>query len=414
MRGWIICTAKRLLTVTAIITVTTPVAFASGFRIPEISVAGLGYSNALVANAEEIGAMPYNAAAMSFHEGHTLDVGLININPSIHVDPEVGTATNSQEESSFNVPNFFYKGSVSQKWHYGLAINAPFGLETKWPAGTFGAFAASGVPFLEPEQSKIEMVNINPSFSYRVNEVASLAFGIQYFSVQELVFNTQAIKINGDGDGWGYNLGLLVSKGPWGVGVSYRSKVETDITGSVDATAIGAGSSGAKTQLEFPDMFQIGLRYRFAEAFAVEFDYERTGWSSFSHIVIENDTAVGDITSTNNWENADAYRFGATWNVAKRATIRFGYALDRTPQTDEWFSARVPDADRTLYSIGFAWDGGVWGIEAGYMHVQWDTRNFVGSKTFGVDTGEPNGSNLYNGRYESKANLAGLSVNFKF
>ncbi|UCE90452.1 MAG: hypothetical protein JSW10_06485, partial [Pseudomonadota bacterium] len=108
-------TATGLLTATAMFTATTPVAFASGFRIPEISVTGLGYANALVANSEEIGAMPYNAAAMSFHEGHTIDVGVVNVNPSFHVDPQNGVAANSEEKSSFNLPNFFYKGDAGEK-----------------------------------------------------------------------------------------------------------------------------------------------------------------------------------------------------------------------------------------------------------------------------------------------------------
>ena len=39
---------------------------ASGFAIPEITVTGMGASNALVADYTEPGALPYNAAAAAF------------------------------------------------------------------------------------------------------------------------------------------------------------------------------------------------------------------------------------------------------------------------------------------------------------------------------------------------------------
>jgi len=53
---------------------------ASGFSVPELSTAGLSLSNALVANPEELGAIPYNAAAMGFHDKSSLSLGALFIN----------------------------------------------------------------------------------------------------------------------------------------------------------------------------------------------------------------------------------------------------------------------------------------------------------------------------------------------
>ncbi len=60
---------------------TANTAFASGFRIPEASIAGLGASNALVADTSTAGALPYNPAAMAFQNQRVLTVGLINVWP---------------------------------------------------------------------------------------------------------------------------------------------------------------------------------------------------------------------------------------------------------------------------------------------------------------------------------------------
>ena len=53
---------KKLTLLAAAITATLGIssAQASGFRVPEISVLGTGTSNALVANTNELGALPYN------------------------------------------------------------------------------------------------------------------------------------------------------------------------------------------------------------------------------------------------------------------------------------------------------------------------------------------------------------------
>ena len=55
----------------------SPLAQASGFRIPEASVAGLGATNALVADAKDPGALAYNPAAMSFHKGMQIVTGVV-------------------------------------------------------------------------------------------------------------------------------------------------------------------------------------------------------------------------------------------------------------------------------------------------------------------------------------------------
>lgn len=65
-------------------------AWASGFRIPEVSVAGLGYANALVDNPEALGVLPYNPAAMGFHDGSQLSAGVFAIDPRLRVTTASG------------------------------------------------------------------------------------------------------------------------------------------------------------------------------------------------------------------------------------------------------------------------------------------------------------------------------------
>ena len=94
----------------------------------------------------------------------------------------------------------------------------------------------------------------------------------------------------------------------------------------------------------------------------------------------------------------------------------FGYSYDESPQPDSNFSARVPDADRQLLSIGASHTfGGSWTLQYAYMHVMVDDRT-VNSSTPYIPgtTPDPNGTTAYNGKYESKVDIIGLSISKTF
>ena len=87
--------------VVAIIVLIPTITQASGFRIPESSVAGMSLSNAVVANPDIKGAMIYNPAIMSIQdERRTVTFGLQNVALDANVQPENGVETGSQGDDS--------------------------------------------------------------------------------------------------------------------------------------------------------------------------------------------------------------------------------------------------------------------------------------------------------------------------
>jgi long-chain fatty acid transport protein len=392
---------------------------ASGFRLPEVSVAGTALSNAVVANPDLPGALPYNPAAMAFQKEGQVVGGIVLIQPDISVKTAGGNKTTSQGEDNVPVPNFFITKHIDQQWSWGVGANAPFGLETKWPAGTFGTFGGLGAGALEPEHSKIEMLNLNPNVAYQLNANTSVALGIDYYIVRELIFNTQAIKIDGAGRDYGWNIGLLHAQDNWSVGLSYRSSVKVKLDGNVEA---GPETAGADAELNFPSMLQVGGRYKVDDKLAVELDIEKTGWSSFDIIEVNHSNSLvssNPITSTNNWDNAMAYRLGATYDLSPANQLRAGYARDKTPGSDDFFSARVPGNDRQTFSFGLAHDRGDWTIELSYMFVKVDDRKIAAPADSYRDgllggNNDPNGTDAYNGNYKTTAHLFGVGVNTQF
>lgn len=405
--------------------ILTASAMASGFRLPELSTAGTALSSAVVANPDLPGALPYNPATMAFQKEGRVVAGIVFVQPDISVTPTAGTASDSQGESTHTVPNLFVTKHIDDKWSWGVGINSPFGLETKWDAGTFGTFtsvaaalSSPSIAGLEPEHSKIKMLNVNPNVAYQLNANTSLAFGIDNYRVLDLVFNTQTIRITGDGDDYGWNIGLLHAQNDWSLGLSYRSSVKVDLDGTVTA---GPFTSPATASVEFPSLLQIGGRYKVDDKLAVELDVERTGWSSFDTIEIKHSNpavSVNPISSTNNWKNAMAYRLGATYELSSTNQLLVGYALDETPGNDNFFSARVPGNDRQTLSLGLAHKQADWTIELSYMYVKADDRKIASSTSFlsnviGGNT-DPNGSDAYNGTYKLTAHLFGIGVSTQF
>ena len=376
---------------------------ASGFRIPEISVAGIGTSNALVADTTTPGALPYNPAAMAFHADRNLVAGVMNIRPTTEVTPTGGTATESEGEANVQTPSLYYMDHINQKAAWGVAVNVPFGLETKWPNETFPNYAGPYDSF-EPEQSKLEMVNINPNVAYRIDDKTSVAFGIDYYVVRKLTLNTQAIGIEGGGRDHGWNIGIQHVRDAWSFGLSYRSSVLVELDGSVK---VGPTKSNASAELKFPSLLQIGARYQINNDWAAEFDIERTGWSSFDTVEIEH-TSPGipnPINGVHKWSDTTTYRLGGKYQASPVTELRFGYTRDATPQNEEHFSARVPDSDRQTLSVGVAYSlqqvaHGLT-LEAGYMYIRLDNRA-VSATTF------------ENGKYESSAHVVGVGVSTRF
>ena len=92
---------------------------ASGFAIPELSIAGIGISNALVANPDEIGAFAYNPAAMAFHQGSSINLAALGVAPNLGVKTASGSH-DSRNKDIVGIPSFFGALRIADNWTLGL------------------------------------------------------------------------------------------------------------------------------------------------------------------------------------------------------------------------------------------------------------------------------------------------------
>ncbi len=398
-------------------------AHASGFMIPEISVTAIGFSNALVANPEELGAIPFNPSAMAFHKGHSLSGGIKIFMPDMFVTTATGKHQ-SQIDDKIPIPDLQATFQATDQLYVGLGVSAPFGLETNWPVGTFpqlsqpmgplpdGSFIPPGA--FHPTQSKLELANVTPTLAYRVNENFSISAGLDYYKAKKVKFNTGLVNVEGDGDEWGWNISAMYADGPLSLGASFHSEIDIDLDGNF--TRFLGPSIPADAVLKLPSRFQIGIRYAFTDKLAAEFDFSRLGWETFDSIVV---TAKANgavlVNSEGNWEDANAYRFGLSYKLTDATRLSFGYTYDQTGQNMDYFSARIPDADRHLFGVGIAHSfGSGWTVEGAYMYGKAEDVNYTGNRPFNPLAPDSNGTTAIDGKYEADVQIFGIGVSKQF
>ncbi|MFP4601397.1 MAG: OmpP1/FadL family transporter [Halochromatium sp.] len=407
---------------------------ASGFAVPELSAMGIATANALVANPVDRGAVPYNPAALAFHDESWLSVGSLLIGPAFSVDTRTGSG-DSAGADWLAAPMLQAAIRLDERWSAGLSVNTPFGLETRWKTGTFAPLTASiplpappagpggSVPASpQPTQSTLEILDVVPTLTYALSDTFAIAAGADIYWVKSAKLNSSITQLEGDGLGLGFNLGALYAQGPFSAGVNVHSGATINVTGSYSVLnptllVIGAlpPSQTAELDLDLPWRLQLGARYALTPALAVEIDWTRNGWSSFERIRVTGDRDGAILLEDRNeWEDANAYRLGITYQPRERTQLRFGYSYDETPQGDAHFSARVPDHDRHLFGIGIGHHlGDGWQIEASYMYVRFEEREYR-SETPYLGGAEINGSEAIDGDYEASAHLIGLAVSKSF
>jgi long-chain fatty acid transport protein len=247
-------------------------ALGAGFALREQSGTSQGHSFASATTGiEDISTMFFNPATMGFQKGHQGSVVTSYIVPRAEFD--IDSATNAVglpilPTSDFTgsddvskdalVPASYAMMSLTDDLKLGLAITAPFGLETSNPTGWEGRYHALN--------SRLTTVNFNPTVAYRINERLSVGAGFiaEYadakltsavdfggigasFGVTGALPGLQdgSAEVRGDDWGFGGTAGIMYQvTNNTRLGLSYRSPVKHKLEGEgqffLDDAGIGA------------------------------------------------------------------------------------------------------------------------------------------------------------------------------
>jgi len=408
---------KRLILAMSALMLLAQPAFAGGFMIGEQGARAEGMGGAFTGVADDPSALWFNPAGIAFQKGIIGTAGLDFIMPNNKFTYPPTGATYTAAKKTFVTPQgYLVYNTGSLPVAFGLAINTPFGLSTDW-SNTGAPFTATANPALFAATvtfSKIEMLNINPSVAYKINDHLSIAAGASYYDVNKVELDNQILALSGSGGGWGGNVAIMYKNGPLGFGVSYRSQVKVDVSNGT-ATGAGplaaAGSTSASTSITFPDIVNVGVSYHVSDALLVSADVDWVNWKTFDKIVVNYapsalTAALGATSSTipENWKATTAFRLGAEWGFAPKMRARLGYVYDPTPINNVDFSPRLPGNDRQLFNLGFGYDvGAKTTIDLAYSYVLLKDRNQTASA-----------APFYNGTYKSDTNIVAASITHQF
>jgi long-chain fatty acid transport protein len=393
------------------IMVCSSTSFASGFRLPEQDSAAMGMSSAFVGQADNPSAVWYNPAGITQLDGTQISGGVIGIYPVLtHENNTVNPGTTDVSERDVHLPVQFYAThKVNDAVFIGFGVNNPFGLATDWDPNSSTKYVATF--------SKVVTTEINPNVAFKLNDNLSAAFGFDYVLLRATLEKTVNVggpspaadrnfRLNGDDHGWGFNAAALYKfSQSLKAGVSYRSRVKVDIDGNA---TLGTTTAPASTSLTLPDLLQVGVSYLASDNLTLNADVEYTWWSTYDKIVVTSSTPIFNQTDEKLWHNTFCLRIGGQYKISDQWKVRAGYLYDQNPVNEEHFETRIPDSDRQGISVGAGFTSGKISVDIASLYLI-----FSNSQTDN-DANPFTPDNSLNGTYKSTAQLAGVTIGYKF
>lgn len=400
-----------------------------GFELATQSSKGMAMGGAFVAAAEDPSAVFYNLGALAFLDKKaptvTAGVAMRRLNESFYqgLPPGIGAATTGEERTGeLFTPHAFAALPLGDSARLGIGVYSPFGFDVRWAdedrfAGRFIAL-----------DSSLETIDVVSGVAYQVSPTLGVGAGVVYRTSELSLarrlpsFDPAAGKVVDVAgmrmeatldDGLGWSSGFLLRLGEAiSIGGSYRSAIEIEYSGEARLTQIPTGNSGLdaliaatlpfdqdlsfRTRIEFPETAVLGAAVALSDTTLVEIDVGRTTWTSFDRLelLLPNNPEL-DRALPQNFVDSTSYRLGTRIEAGDGSVLRFGVALEETPQPDEALGPLLPDAERISYSAGFSKD---W-LDIALVWVDSQKRRTV-----------VNGDD-FNGNYNSNAWILGLTIN---
>lgn len=429
-------------------------AMASGFQLREQSVKNLGRSSAGSMVGKDAAVVSLNPAAMVNLDKNTFqaDLTVIDLNAkftgggTILGNPAASLSGGNGGDPGDPtlVPNMaavFPMHGALEGLTLGASVGAPFGLSTNYDKNWVGRYRAL--------ESDVKTVDLTLSAALKLSDGISIGAGVIWergeatlskaidfgtaicagsgnplncfnpsypFKPQQL---DGSLTVKGSDNGIGYVVGAQIAPSDsLTIGVSYRSEIKHELKGSLDFVDVPAllgadprfvdGPGGA--QLVTPSVTTVSVKYAVAPNFRLLADYQYTGWDSLQDVTIKR--ASGTVVGSEpfHWSNTSFYSLGGEYDLSPAITLRAGIGFDKTPTHDAYRTPRLPDNDRTLYSIGASWNvSDNLSLDAGYQRIEIKSP----AVAQGVDIASGNTSTLV-GKFAGHADLFGVSMQYRY
>jgi long-chain fatty acid transport protein len=406
-------------------------AHGAGFALYEQGVSGLGNAYAgAAAVAEDSTTVWWNPAGMArLAKGRHFAIAGTAITPSTEFSnsgsvPPAGRPLGSNGgdagDTAF-VPTAFFAMDFGPQWNFGVGLTVPFGLKTEYSPDWIGRF--QGI------SSEIKTINVNPAASYKFSDALSVGFGINYVHAEIETLTGVSLGPGGegqnrskiDGDGWGFNVGVLFNLSPaTRLGVHYRSSVELELDGDTSFTGTPAAptlaNGSVKLDVKTPDNIAFSVAHRMNDRLELLGDVTWWQWSKIDRVplVRTSGSLSGQPVSTFVFSFDDTYRvsIGANYKLNPTWLLKVGAAYDQTPvPSAEARTVRLPDSDRYWLSAGAKYQmSRASAFDFGYTYIKADDADIRNNQ----GTGAPPSAGFVSGSYKADVHIFGLQYQHSF
>lgn len=368
-------------------------AMANGVAINEQSASGMGTGFAgRSSSAQDASTVFGNPAGMSKLDRAEISGGVA----ALHAKTDISNARSFAQGSNDGdmvpfaaIPFGYYVRPLNEDWHFGLGVYVPFGVISDYEDSFQGRYHGL--------KSEVQVVTLQPTLSYRINERVSIGFGPTLNRIEgtltRAVFTGTGgdgnVDIQGDDIGYGFNAGVLVDlSDSVALGVSYRSKVDYTLEGRTRVSGFPTPVNGrydAELDVTLPESVDVSLTYAHDANWTFYAGTTWTRWSQFDQLLIENQGAPGRLGMMEeelNWSDTWAFAFGAAYQVTPKVVLRTGLAFDRSPTTDAERTVRIPVGNRKVLSVGAGWEASDnLTLDVAYAYLREDSAsvNFEGT-----------------------------------
>lgn len=316
---------SRTLVVSAVVTgLSLPVSvYATNGILPlgnGMSAHGVG--GAGIANGvETMSAVDNPALASQVSNQWAVGASLFNPNRSI----DIGGGYVDSGKDYFIIPQGGWLTNINNKMDWGVLAYAMGGMNTEYPAGTFGA----GTP---TTGMNLEGFIIAPTFSYKFNAKSSggvsLLLGYESLETKGPAMTAKMPDNRKDSaTGFGFKFGYAVDLGATNIGLTYQTEIKMS---EMDKHCAYMFATASDCALNLPPMYGVGITQKFSGPIKLVADILQVNWS---------DVAVFDELF--GWEDQTIYKIGLEYTASSAFTYRVGWNHGASPIPDDKVSSNL-------------------------------------------------------------------------
>ena len=380
---------------------------------------GAAMGTAFTAIVDDPSAITTNPAGLTQLTGTNMYGGTTFVFPSTTYESPSGQS----EETDFQVffpPNLYLSSDLNTKdVRLGIGIYSPFGIGgRKWNEDGLTRFSST--------KSLIATLIINPTIAYQVLPSLSIGIGLDYMlarnearqMIDQSLFGARdgEFKFKADGDGWGYNIGILFTPDKKvSFGLAYRNRIKVDFSGTAKLKNIApplqplfGGSefrTDVTTEATFPQIVSFGIAYRPTEKWTIACEAEWVEWSTFhdSDLDFKHEVPQAGFTDRSkllDWKDVWDFKVGAEYKVNERLALRAGYAYSQSMVPEQTLDASNPDSKQHYVSAGFGYIFKKFLLDFFYMAGFYEDRKVT--------------NNILSGEYQNLYHYIGFDIGKKF